>query len=176
MRTLSARILLGFVALTIAVVVFAGTIVVNLREVEDEASLVMRGYVPLAIASNDLAQHQRDLKEYLDAGIQDAVRPAEITSAIGKLRKRRQQALDEIVKTMESVGSMVNSDGRAALDVARLLPVTTPMVEDLQRLVAEVAPLYATLLAAPPLRPRDEVVDEPHRRAFEALPAAPARR
>ena len=40
MRTLSARILLGFIALTITFGVFAATIVVNLREVEDEASLM----------------------------------------------------------------------------------------------------------------------------------------
>jgi len=42
MRTLSARILLGFIALTIAFSVFAATIIVNLREVEDQASLILR--------------------------------------------------------------------------------------------------------------------------------------
>jgi len=71
MRTLSARILLGFIALTITFGVFAVTIIVNLREIEDQASLVLRGYVPLAIASSDLAQRQDDLKVYLEQGISD---------------------------------------------------------------------------------------------------------
>jgi signal transduction histidine kinase len=152
MRTLSARILLGFVALTITFGVFVVTIVVNLREVEDEASVVFRGYVPLAMTSSDLAQRQDDLRLYLDQGILDANRPGEVTSTITFLRSKRDLALKEIVKTVDSLGGLVNTDGQAASEVSKQFPVSAQMVNEIKQGVADVTPLYAMLTAAPPLR------------------------
>src|SRR4051794_30506442 len=114
MRTLSARILLGLVALTITFGAFVGTIVVNLREVEDQASLVLGGYVPLAMVSSDLAQRHSDLQAYLDQGIFDANQPNEVTSAIQNLRLKRELALKEIIKTLNGIGERINSNGQAA--------------------------------------------------------------
>jgi two-component system, NtrC family, sensor kinase len=179
MRTLSARILLGFIALTITFGVFAVTIVVNLREVEDEASLILRGYVPLALSSGDLAHWQEDLRSYLDSGIQDAARPAEIARALARLRSNRDRALGEIIKTVEGLRSLVNSDGQAASEVSKQLPVTAPIVDDLKRKVPELEPLYAAVLAAPPLRVPNksdpgfqaayDALDRPHKAAYDAL-------
>ncbi len=179
MRTLSARILLGFVALTLTFGVFAVTLVVNLREVADEASLILRGYVPLAIESNDLAMRQDDLKSYLEVGILDAVRPDEVTKSITAFRNKRDRALNEIVKTLDGLGSLVTSDGQAASEVAKQLPVTVPKVDQLKQAVQDVAPLYAQLLTAPPLRVPSkadpgfqaayDALDKPHRAAYDAL-------
>jgi len=179
MRTLSARILLGFVALTITFGVFAVTIILNLREVEDQASLVLRGYVPLAIASSDLAQRQDDLKAYLEQGISEAARSVEAEKTIRTLLKRRDQSLAEIVKTIDSLGGLVNSDGPAASEVAKQLPVTKPVVDELKQAVTEVAPLYKTVLDAPPLHVPNksdpgfqaayELLDATHKRSYDTL-------
>jgi two-component system NtrC family sensor kinase len=179
MRTLSARILLGFVALTITFGVFAVTIVLNLREVEDEASLILRGYVPLAITSAGLARSEEELKAYLEQGIQDANRPGEITNRLTNLRKRRDQALKEIVKTIDNLGTLVTSNGQAASQVAKQLPVTTPLVNELKQDVGKLAPSYAKVLAKPPLHmpnksdPNFQVfydaLDPAHKAEYDAL-------
>src|SRR4029078_7709206 len=111
---LSARIILGFVALTIAFSVFAATIVVNLREVEDQASLILRGYVPLTMASSDLARQQEYLRTYLDQGIVEATRAREIATTIGRLRTNRDTPLKEIVSKIDSLDQLPTSDGRGA--------------------------------------------------------------
>jgi len=171
MRTLSARILLGFIALTITFGVFAVTIIRNLREVEDQASLVLRGYVPLAMASSDLAQRQDDLKAYLEQGISEAARSVEAIKTIKTLLTRRDQSLAEIVKVIDSLGALVNSDGAAASEVAKQLPVTKPVVDELKQAVAKVAPLYKTVLEAPPLHVPSKS-DPGFQAAYDALDAA----
>jgi signal transduction histidine kinase len=179
MRTLSARILLGFIALTITYGVFAVTIVLNLREVEDEASLTLHGYVPLALQSGDLAQRQDDLKQYLEQGVQDAVRPSDAKKSIGSLRFRRDHALDDIIKTIANLRSLVTSDGQAASEVAKQLPKTRSMVDELTQDVDKVEALYTTVLAAPPIRVPSksdpgfqaiyDALDTPHKLAYDTL-------
>ena len=179
MRTLSARILLGFIALTITFGVFAVTIVLNLREVEDEASLILRGYVPLAITSAGLARSEEELKAYLEQGIQDASRPGEIANRLTNLRKRRDQALKEIVKTIDNLGTLVTSDGSAALQVTKQLPKTTPAVNELKQDVDKLGPSYAMILAVPPLHMPNksdpnfqafyDALDPAHKPEYDAL-------
>lgn len=179
MRTLSARILLGLIALTITFGVFAVTIVLNLREVEDEASLILRGYVPLAIKSAGLARSEEELKAYLEQGIQDAVRPGEIANRLSSLRKKRDQAL-EIVKTgIDNLRALVNSDGQAASEVTKQLPATTSLVNELKQAVEKLEPSYKTVLDTPPLHvpnksdPNFQVfhdaLDPAHKLEYDAL-------
>jgi two-component system, NtrC family, sensor kinase len=179
MRTLSARILLGFIALTITFGVFAVTIVVNLREVKDEASLILKGYVPLAITSAGLARSEEELKSYLEQGIQDAGRAEEITNRLIKLRKRRDQALGEIVKTINQLETLVDSDGKAASEVAKYLLGMRPLVKDLKEDVDKLGPSYATVLATPPLHVPNksdpnfqaffDALDPAHKSEYDAL-------
>jgi len=179
MRTLSARILLGFIALTMTFGVFAATIVVNLREIEDQASLILRGYVPLALASGDLAHSQEDLKKYLETDIQDARRAGDVTKTIASLRARRDREIGQIVKQLEGLGGLLSSNGQAAAEVAKQLPKTAPIVDEIKRAVAETAPLYAKLLAAPPLQVPNrsdpgfqaayDALDLPHKLAYDTL-------
>jgi two-component system NtrC family sensor kinase len=65
MRTLSARILLGFAALTITFGAITGNIIYNQREMEREIRSVRVGYIPLASISKDLSRAQDDLTTYL---------------------------------------------------------------------------------------------------------------
>nr|MBA3501666.1 hypothetical protein [Deltaproteobacteria bacterium] len=71
MRTLSARILLGFAALTITFGVITATLVVNMRQVEDQVVLIGKGYVPLALESKDLARRQDELHTHVENRVQD---------------------------------------------------------------------------------------------------------
>jgi signal transduction histidine kinase len=179
MRTLSARILLGFIALTITFGVFAATIVWNLREVEDEASLILRGYVPLALASANLAQREDDLRGYLDQGILEATRQSDVTRAVTSWRKKRDQAMAQIRNVLQNLGALVTSDGQAASEVAKHLPATSQQVAELNQQIDRVEPLYATLLAAPPLRVPSrtdpsfqtayDALDPAHKTAYDAL-------
>ena len=179
MRTLSARILLGFVALTITFSIFASNLVWNLREVEDEASLILKGYVPLALAAASLKQRTEDLRSYLDQGITDANRTREITNTLSRLRGQRDKALNEILTGGSTLGSLVSSDGQAATVYQRQLPATVKDASDLKQKVDGVEPLYRTLLAAPPLhvpgktdasfRAVYDALDPEHQRACDAL-------
>jgi signal transduction histidine kinase len=71
MRTLSARILLGFAALTVTFGVIAATVVVNMRVVEREIRVLHLGYVPLQPLPRELEHRQKDLTDYLDTGFRD---------------------------------------------------------------------------------------------------------
>jgi signal transduction histidine kinase len=154
--------------LTIAFGVFAVTMVLNLREVEDQASLILRGYLPLTIVSSDLAQRQEDLKGYLDQGILDASRPADVTSSVRRLRNKRDQARAEIASLLGDLRKLTGADGPAASEVARVLPKTTQDVDELSQLVDRAAPNYALLLASPPL-PIPNKSDPAFQATFDAL-------
>jgi signal transduction histidine kinase len=179
MRTLSARILLGFIALMITFGVFATTIVWNLREIGDEASVILKGYVPLAINSAALARIEDDLNRYLDQGIGDAKRPRDVTAVLSRLKHDRDEALQAIVGTIDVLGTLVTTDGQAAAEVTKLLPRTAPGVERLQRDVTRLDALYATVLAAPPaqlpsksdpsFQTAYDALDPPHRLAADAV-------
>ncbi|HEX8107430.1 MAG TPA: HAMP domain-containing protein, partial [Kofleriaceae bacterium] len=179
MRTLSARILLGFIALTITFGVFAATIIVNLREVEDQARLILNGYVPLTMASSDLERQQGYLKTYLDQGIMDATRAREVVVTIDHLRSNREFPLNEIVNKVGSLDRLATSDGQAAAEGAAQFSRTGPVVDELKQAVGDVAPLYKTLLAAPPLRVPSrtdpsfqaayDALDADHRAAYDTL-------
>src|ERR1044071_4798455 len=124
MRTLSARILLGFIALTITFGVFTATIVRDLREAGDEATLILDGFVPIAIASGELARNQHDLKQYLDEKLPDAVRPNTAGEARGGVANSGPVALGEKKKKINPLKKRVTANGPAVSDVDEQLPVT----------------------------------------------------
>ena len=71
MRTLSARILLGFAVLTVTFGAITATVVFNQHRMENELVVVGDGYVPLALISKDLARKQDDLVAYLDENFEN---------------------------------------------------------------------------------------------------------
>jgi two-component system NtrC family sensor kinase len=165
MRTLSARILLGFVALTITFGAFAVTIVMNLREVEEQATVVRDGYFPLALHSAKLVQREDDLKAFLEQGITDVARARETGETLTYLLRERDKALNEIVS---KIGSLDPT----------LLRMTAPMVNELKQAATDAGPLYAQIIAAPPrVPPRTDpsfaaiydALDPRHKAAYDAL-------
>ncbi|HEY4239453.1 MAG TPA: ATP-binding protein [Kofleriaceae bacterium] len=90
MRTLSARILLGFAALTITFGALTVMIVNLMGQVEDEIVLIGKAYQPLAKWGNELDRSEADLHEYLEQELPDAPATAQqIIDALASVKKHR---------------------------------------------------------------------------------------
>src|SRR3954454_21668283 len=104
MRTLSARILLGFAALTVTFGVITGNTVFNVARVGNETHLVLTGYVPLALDSKELTLQERDLKAYLDeAFADDQGGPANARAQVKRLRDRRRDAVKNLQHNIDQL-------------------------------------------------------------------------
>jgi two-component system, NtrC family, sensor kinase len=178
MRSLSARILVGFVALTVTFGVFAVTIVLNLREVEAEATRIL-GVVPLSIAAGDLAQRQGDIKQYLGEELHNASGPGEVAEKIGSRRRARDIPLDEIIRQIGIDRPALASADLDAIAGGTPFPRTARHVLDLAIALASLDPLYDTLIGAPPVglpsssdpafQAIHDALDPPRKAAYDAL-------
>ncbi len=160
MRTLSARILLGFAALTVTFGVITATVVVNMRQVEDEVLLIGNGYVPLALGTKDLFRRQEDLRYYLD-DIVEAQSAIMAQVQLKRVRHARDSVLAATRRKLDGLDDLVDVDPKQ-------FAVTRPKIEALQTAVNETEPFYDLVLANPPiklLRP----FDAKHAAAFDAL-------
>ncbi|MDQ3364659.1 MAG: ATP-binding protein [Myxococcota bacterium] len=141
MRTLSARILLGFAALTITFGVITATVVVNMRQVEDQVLLIGKGYIPLALESKDLARRQDELHQYVENRVQDESTDR-VKAELGRLRGNRDKRVREIRRILEGLERVIKVDPRQ-------FTITRPRLEQIERGVITVAPLYAQFLSGP---------------------------
>jgi two-component system NtrC family sensor kinase len=161
MRTLSARILVGFAALTITFGALVGNVVFNMSAVEDQMLLLGQGYVPLALATKDLARRQDDLRNYLEERLEDESNAQVARLAMTRARDGRDAALKVARRILDSLDNMIEVDPNQFL-------VTRPKIEALERAVAGLAPLYDQVLAAPPLG-AVESLDAKQKLGYEAL-------
>ena len=161
MRTLSARILLGFAALTVTFAVITASVVYQMTKVEEQVIVIGKGYVPLALGTKDVARRQEDLRNYLEERLTDESNAQVARLALTRSRNTRDRALKATRKILDSVEQLVDVDPRQ-------FAVTRPTIEALERAVAAVSPLYDELLAAPPLGP-EATWDAKQKVAFEAL-------
>jgi signal transduction histidine kinase len=142
MRTLSARILLGFAALTITFGVITATVVINMSQVEDQVILIGQGYMPLALLSKDLQRNQEDLNALLDeAGSAPLGEPRRLR--LKRLRRERDKPIEKVRARLDELEKKIGIDPRQ-------FTVTRPRIEAIEAALVEVAPLYAQVLAPPP--------------------------
>ena len=139
MRTLSARILLGFAALTITFGVITATVVVNMRQVEDQVLLIGKGYVPLALESKDLARRQDELLTYVESRVQDEESSARVRSELARLRGNRDKRVREIRRILETVERTIEVNPRQ-------FHITRPRLEQIEKGVAGVEAMYTQFL------------------------------
>ncbi len=152
LRTLSARIILGFAALTIAFGVITATVVVNMRQVEDQVLLNGTGYVRLALESKDLVRIQAELLTYLqDRRPTEAAMPV-VVSNLRRLRESRDKGVANCREILETVGRTVSVGPRHFVQQRE-------KIEALEKTVITTAPLYAELLAALPVARPDGTPD-----------------
>jgi two-component system, NtrC family, sensor kinase len=139
MRTLSARILLGFAALTITFGVITATLVVNMSLVEDQVVLIGKGYLPLALEAKDLSRSQDDLWSELEVLKPETVLDTR-RSRIKKLRRDRDRNIENTRKILDELDKLIEVDPKQFLQ-------TKPKIEAIERALAPLEPLYATVLA-----------------------------
>ncbi|MEO8702919.1 MAG: ATP-binding protein [Kofleriaceae bacterium] len=144
MRTLSARILLGFAALTITFAVIIVLLVGYMRQVENHVILIGKGYVPLALKSKELANRQDDLRNYLDKQLSEESNVMLAKANIHRYRAARDRFLVETRKVLGDLEKVIELDPRQFTQ-------SRPRLEALERAVAATEPLYAEILATPPL-------------------------
>ena len=142
MRTLSARILLGFAALTITFGVITVTVVVNMRQVEDQVLLIGKGYVPLALESKDLARRQDELHTYVENRVQEDEHNERVKGELGRLRGNRDKRVREIRRILESLERVIEVDPRQ-------FTITRPRLEQIEKSVGAIDGLYTQFLAGP---------------------------
>ena len=164
MRTLSARILLGFAALTVTFGVITATVVFNMSQVEDQVTLIGKGYVPLALASKDLARRQDDLRNYLEERLLDESNVQVAKLALRNSRANRDRALQTLRRILDTVEQLVEVDPKQ-------FAVTRPKLEALEAAVAALEPLYLQVgTSLPNGKPESWTVAQ--QAAFEALQKA----
>jgi signal transduction histidine kinase len=144
MRTLSARILFGFAALTITFGVIMATLVVNQRQLEDQVILIAEGYIKLALKSKELTNRQDDLYNYIEKQLTDESNVMLAKANINRYRSARDRELGYTRQVLEDLERMIEVDPKQ-------FTRTRPQLEDLERKIKEIAPLYDDMLAAPPL-------------------------
>ena len=110
MRTLSARILLGFAVLTVTFGVITATIVFNMQVVEAQIQVVRRAYVPLALNSKDLAQREDDLKAYLEEGYADMPNLISAWNTLRLTHDRRNLSLKALKQAAANLGEVAGED------------------------------------------------------------------
>jgi two-component system, NtrC family, sensor kinase len=98
MRTLSARILLGFAVLTIAFGGITGNIVYNQRVLERYVGLVNTGLLPISQTMRDFGTRCEDLYQYADDGAERETAASAARMKLVNLRERRDKAFTQLEK------------------------------------------------------------------------------
>jgi two-component system, NtrC family, sensor kinase len=128
MRTLSARILLGFAVLVVTFGALTGNELWNIHTVENEIHLVHKGYLPLARASKELDRKQADLKSFAESYETDP-------NAYKNVYPARDFALTNLVMQMD-VPQGLPENGRKRV---------RELLSEVQTEVQEIPPLYDKL-------------------------------
>jgi len=135
MRTLSARILLGFAALTIAFGGITGNIVYNQHTLETYVELVNTGLLPVSQSIKELARRCEDLKQYGEGF--DKESGADVARyRLENLRVRRDKGYAEVQKFLAEYDDIESLDSKHALRKA---------VAELDIRIQSAKPLYDKL-------------------------------
>lgn len=143
-RTLSSRVLAGFVVL---IAVFTATlvwIVSYMNDLRSEIALIRTSYLPLTVTSKNLAVQQRDLAAYLKEELPGEATPTVVERRLGRMRTNRQDLIAQLHGTLTSMRSTPRGHGRAA---QRQLD----KLSGVERAVTALDAHYKTMLVAPPL-------------------------
>ncbi len=96
MRSLSARILVGFAVLVAAFVAITVNILVNMSTVQESIRNLREGHIPLAFIGKDLASREEDLKSYLADNLQQEPNSYAAAIALRTSRERRNAAFSNL--------------------------------------------------------------------------------
>jgi len=155
LRTLSARVVLGFAVLIVAFGVTTAFVVAYMDQVVDEISIIRTRYVTLAFQTRDLARKEDALIGYLD-DLSNELTPKRVELRLHGYQLGRRKTLEEIGHTLDGLrvarGSWHRTNVEEASAEVRLIENEIPQLD----------PLYKTLLAAPPLDHRADGIPDDH--------------
>jgi hypothetical protein len=157
LRTLSARILLGFAALIVTFGITTVLIVTYMDDVGVEIGVIRTGYLKLALTTKDLSRKQDDLRSYLSDDLLGEASARRVEVRLRALRLARDRLLAEAQATLAEVSSVPSRHGKR-------LERTREDVTRLAQAVGAQEARYARLLAAPPARQRAGRRAPPRRR------------
>lgn len=147
LRTLSARIVLGFAALILTFGITTVWQVIYMDEVGAEIAVIRTGYLQLAFKTKELDRKQEDLRSYLadDLVTEPGARRVEIR--LRAFRASRDKILGEALGVVDKLADVPE---RHVDEIAE----TRAGLQALRAAIGEQADLYKALLAAPPLERR----------------------
>ena len=131
MRTLSARILLGFALLSVAFGFITGTVLRTLADVEEQARVIAKGYLPIAFATKNFALRQEDLR----GSINDEPSALSANITLRPARERRNASLKKLQTTIDKTPIAID-------------PAITRGVDALAATKEQLDPSYDVLAAA----------------------------
>ena len=144
LRTLSARILAGFVLL---IVTFGATMIWIVTYVSDlgaEIEVIRTRYLKLALDAKGLAGKQRELAGYLREELAGEDKPGAVVRRVHGLRHGRDELVQKMAATLEGLRGLPRGHGAVA---GRYLE----NLHAVERTVAGLEPLYVDLSASPPI-------------------------
>jgi two-component system, NtrC family, sensor kinase len=144
LRTLSARILLGFAVLIVTFGATSVWIVSYMDDIEAEMGVIRTGYLKLALTTKDLAGRQQLLYQYLKDELPAEGTPSAVERRLRNMRHDRSRLLDTLEETLDSMKDLPRGHAPIVLG-------TLERVGALRRTIDALEPAYADLLAAPPI-------------------------
>jgi two-component system NtrC family sensor kinase len=146
-RTLSARIVLGYAALILTFGITMAWIVSYMDEVGIEIAVIRTGYLQLAFKTKELDRKQEDLRSYLADDLITEPSPRRVEYRLRGFRASRDKILGEALAVIDGLDNLRDRH-------IRNLAETRADLESIRASIAEQATLYTRLLAAPPLERR----------------------
>lgn len=142
--SLSARIIFGFAALIVTFGGISVSAVLTTDQLNRTIRVIRTGYLELALQTRDLAQRQSGLYSYLKDELTDEPTQRRVENRLKRFVNSREHQLQLIDETLASLGDIPESHRRS-------LGRTRDQLEDIRKLVGEANPLYAEVMASPPL-------------------------
>ncbi len=147
LRTLSARVVLGFAVLIVAFGVTTGFIVSYMDQVVREVSVIRTGYLSLAFRAKELDRQQDDLLKYLDDDLVNEFSAKRVEYWLNSKKIARTKKLRELDKTLDDLGPVPE---RHEKQIAK----TQRRIQAIEAEVQQLDPMYKALVTAPPLEHR----------------------
>jgi signal transduction histidine kinase len=144
LRTLSARILAGFVLL---IVTFGATMIWIVTYVSDlgaETDLIRTRYLKLALVAKDLSGQQRELAAYLREELGGEDRPGLVVRRVHRMRAARDELVTRMASTLDGMRDLGRGHGAVAVRYGE-------KVHGIQRTIAALDAAYVDLIGAPPI-------------------------
>jgi len=144
LRTLSARVALGFAVLLVAFGVTMAWIVAYMDQVGVEISVIRTGYIGLALDTKELARTQQDLSNYVANDLAGEPDPRKVQARLRQYRAARENLLRHIEGILGDLGDVPARHEHRLAETRR-------RIEAMRAEIADARLLYEAITAAPPL-------------------------